>query len=61
MPKLTESAIETLAIERLERLEGPRRQKRQIDSAPFERAALGPAKLSAALRELHPAADQVFD
>ena len=37
-----------------------RELERQIDSAQFERAALGPAKLSAALRELHPIADQVF-
>ena len=36
-----------------------RELERQINSAQFERAALG-AKLSPLLRELHPAADQMF-
>ncbi|MBC6613201.1 DUF1016 domain-containing protein [Hymenobacter sp. BT507] len=37
-----------------------RELERQISSAQFERAQLGQPKLSAVLRELHPAADQVF-
>jgi len=37
-----------------------RELERQINSAQFERAILGQQKLSAVLRELHPAASQVF-
>ncbi len=37
-----------------------RELERQINSALFERTVLSPAKLSAPLRELHPAADEVF-
>ena len=37
-----------------------RELERQINSAQFERTMLGQQKLSAVLRELHPAASQVF-
>jgi predicted nuclease of restriction endonuclease-like (RecB) superfamily len=37
-----------------------RELERQINSALFERTILSPAKLSAPLRELHPAAEMVF-
>jgi predicted nuclease of restriction endonuclease-like (RecB) superfamily len=39
---------------------GKRQLERQIDSALFERVALSPPKLSAALRVLHPDAAEVF-
>jgi predicted nuclease of restriction endonuclease-like (RecB) superfamily len=37
-----------------------RELERQIDAASFERASLSPPKLSAALRVIQPAADEVF-
>lgn len=39
---------------------GLREVVRQIDSALFERAVLGPPKVSTALRELHPGAESVY-
>lgn len=48
-----------LALAVRERL-SVRELERQIDSAQFERSALGPPKLPAALQEIHPAANQVF-
>lgn len=55
-PEEREFYLRTAALQRW----SVREVARQIDAARFERSVLSPAKVSTALRELHPAAESAF-